>query len=324
MRLAYAWGGGGSRPLTPTPHPTLGPLRGPSPQGERGKEERASFVRQFHDIVATADEALRQQGVQSGHGDRGQNAQCRDRLPGGQPGGGRLASPAVVALMRQRTARLGGLALGLLGLTLLLALASYNPSDPSFDTATMRHASNLAGPVGAFLADLLLQGFGLGAALPGIAMLAWAWRIASYRGMGSVTVRVAATLMALPALAAGLRRHPAAAGRGLADGCRIGRRDRDATCAPRHRGRAERPRPRRRGAGLGARRGASGHPDAVVAGPDRRGVARRRPRCGRRGARVGLGRAGRLGRGGTVAGTLGWTAAAVPSACRAPRGNAGA
>jgi S-DNA-T family DNA segregation ATPase FtsK/SpoIIIE len=127
---------------------------------------------------------------------------------GTSQGGGRLASPAVVALMRQRTARLGGLALGLLGLTLLLALASYNPSDPSFDTATMRHATNLAGPVGAFLADLLLQGFGLGAALPGIAMLAWAWRIASYRGMGSVTVRVAATLMALPAVAAGLAGIP--------------------------------------------------------------------------------------------------------------------
>src|SRR5208282_579913 len=104
-------------------------------------------------------------------------------------GGGRLASPAVMALLRQRSARLGGLALGLLGLTLLVALLSYDPRDPSFDTATTRHASNLAGPVGAFLADVLLQGFGLAGALPGVALLAWAWRIASHRGIGGVTVR---------------------------------------------------------------------------------------------------------------------------------------
>ena len=32
------------------------------------------------------------------------------------------------------------------------------------------------------LADLLLQGFGVAGALPGLAMLAWAWRIASHRG----------------------------------------------------------------------------------------------------------------------------------------------
>jgi S-DNA-T family DNA segregation ATPase FtsK/SpoIIIE len=123
-------------------------------------------------------------------------------------GSGRLASPAVVALLRQRTARLGGLVLGLLGLTLLVALLSYDPRDPSFDTATTRHATNLAGPVGAFLADLLLQGFGLAGALPGIAMLAWAWRIAAYRGIGGVTVRLAATLAALPILAAALAAVP--------------------------------------------------------------------------------------------------------------------
>jgi S-DNA-T family DNA segregation ATPase FtsK/SpoIIIE len=113
-----------------------------------------------------------------------------------------------MALMRQRTSRLGGLALGLLGLTLLLALLSYDARDPSFDTATMRHATNLAGPVGAVLADLLLQGFGLAGALPGLAMLAWAWRIASHRGLGSVTGRLAATLAALPVLAAALAGIP--------------------------------------------------------------------------------------------------------------------
>jgi S-DNA-T family DNA segregation ATPase FtsK/SpoIIIE len=113
-----------------------------------------------------------------------------------------LASPALIALLRQRMAWLGGWGLGLLGLVLLLALATYDPKDPSFDTATTLHATNLVGPVGAVVADLLLQGFGLAGALPGLAMLAWAWRIASYRGLGSVALRLAATLAALPVLAA--------------------------------------------------------------------------------------------------------------------------
>ena len=92
--------------------------------------------------------------------------------------------------------------LGLLGLALLVALACYDPRDPSLNTATSRHTGNLAGPVGAVLADLLLQGFGVAGALPGLAMLAWAWRIASRRGLGSMAARLAALLAALPVLAA--------------------------------------------------------------------------------------------------------------------------
>ncbi len=121
----------------------------------------------------------------------------------------RLASPTIRALMNRRSAELGGLALGLLGLALLVALACYDPRDPSLNTATSRHTSNLAGPVGAMLADLLLQGFGLAGALPGLAMLAWAWRIASRRGLGSMAARLAAMLAALPVLAAVLAAVPA-------------------------------------------------------------------------------------------------------------------
>jgi S-DNA-T family DNA segregation ATPase FtsK/SpoIIIE len=117
-------------------------------------------------------------------------------------GARRLVSPDVKALMNRRSAELIGLALGLLGLAVLVALACYDPRDPSLNTATSRHVSNLAGPVGAVLADLLLQGFGIAGALPGLAMLAWAWRIASRRGLGSIAARVAALLAALPLLAA--------------------------------------------------------------------------------------------------------------------------
>src|SRR5208282_2458154 len=90
----------------------------------------------------------------------------------------RFASPALKALMSQRAAEFGGLLLGLVGLAVL------------------------AGPAGAILADFLLQGFGVVAILPGVAMVAWCWRIASRRGLGSFGLRLAALLAALPVLAA--------------------------------------------------------------------------------------------------------------------------
>src|SRR3984885_7077549 len=116
----------------------------------------------------------------------------------------KFASPAVRALMSQRSTEFGGLLLGLLGLAVLVALATYDPRDPSLDTATTRHVSNLAGPVGAMLADALLQGFGVFGALPGIAMLTWCWRIASRRGLGSFGGRIVALLAAMPLLAAAI------------------------------------------------------------------------------------------------------------------------
>ena len=114
----------------------------------------------------------------------------------------RIASPALRTIMSRRTAELSAFALGLLGLALLVALASYDPRDPSLNTATDRPISNLAGMVGAGLADILLQGFGVAGMLPGVALLAWAWRIGSHRGLGSIALRIVALVVAVPALAA--------------------------------------------------------------------------------------------------------------------------
>ena len=122
----------------------------------------------------------------------------------------RIASPALKALIGYRSAEFGGIILGLAGLALLIALASYDPLDPSLNTATTRHAANLVGLGGAMLADLLLQGFGVAGTLPGLAMLAWAWRIGSHRGIGSFALRLACLLAALPLTAATLASFPAA------------------------------------------------------------------------------------------------------------------
>src|SRR5580704_16500155 len=116
----------------------------------------------------------------------------------------RLASPAVRTLIRHRLAELGALLMAAAGVAVLVALASYQAGDPSLNTATAGHARNLAGPPGAIVADLLLQGFGIAGALPGLALLAWSWRIGSHRGLGGFPLRLAALLAALPVLGGAL------------------------------------------------------------------------------------------------------------------------
>ncbi len=120
--------------------------------------------------------------------------------PTGSPRGGTL--PARRSALGGHTAELAGLALACVGLALLIALGSYDPHDPSLNTASSRGTHNLVGPLGAIVADLLLQSFGCAAALPGLTMLVWAWRLVSRRGMGSVAVRLASLLGSIPVCAA--------------------------------------------------------------------------------------------------------------------------
>ncbi len=115
--------------------------------------------------------------------------------------GRRFASPEVRNILSTRLGQLGGLGFAVGALLLLVALVSYNPHDPSLNTATPRSASNLAGLPGALVADVLLQGFGAAALLPSLAMLAWGFRTATRRPL-RLTIRLLCTLLALPALAA--------------------------------------------------------------------------------------------------------------------------
>jgi S-DNA-T family DNA segregation ATPase FtsK/SpoIIIE len=142
-----------------------------------------------------------------------------DRPVSSSSSGGRLAagarkfaSPAVKAALRRRGAELAGLVLALAGGALLVALVSYNPADPSMSTAANRPVTNLAGPGGAIVADLLLQGFGWAAMLPSAVALGWAWRLATHKGLAPFVGRAAAVLAALPLLAAALQLLPVASG----------------------------------------------------------------------------------------------------------------
>ena len=83
-----------------------------------------------------------------------------------------FASADVRAVMRRRVMEMLGLLAALVALGLAAALLSHDPADPSFNTATDRPASNLAGPMGAVISDLLLQTVGYASALPVLAWLA--------------------------------------------------------------------------------------------------------------------------------------------------------
>jgi S-DNA-T family DNA segregation ATPase FtsK/SpoIIIE len=124
----------------------------------------------------------------------------------------RFASPAVKAAIRRRAAEFLALFLVIGGIVAALGLASYDPSDPSFSTATSRPTANLLGPPGAHAADILLQGVGFAAWLPVACLMTWAWRLAMHKGLQPFVLRLACLLAALPLLAASLSLLPLPAG----------------------------------------------------------------------------------------------------------------
>jgi len=94
-----------------------------------------------------------------------------------------LLPPAAVVFLRRRAVEIAGLALFALATSLALALATYSPNDAALNIATARPLSNWLGTPGAWTADLLLQTIGLASIALVVILAAWAWRIASHRGL---------------------------------------------------------------------------------------------------------------------------------------------
>jgi S-DNA-T family DNA segregation ATPase FtsK/SpoIIIE len=94
-----------------------------------------------------------------------------------------------------------GGALILLALVTALALFSYDPQDPSWNTAGAGHAHNWIGSFGSHGADILWQFFGLGGFLVTIVLAAWGWRIVTGRGLDLLPWRTLAALLAMLAFA---------------------------------------------------------------------------------------------------------------------------
>lgn len=84
--------------------------------------------------------------------------------------------PAMREFLAERL--VDGLVVLLFGLALAssLALISYSPADPSYNTASSDPVNNWLGLNGAKFADLVLQMFGLSSILIVVVLIGWAWR----------------------------------------------------------------------------------------------------------------------------------------------------
>ena len=108
-----------------------------------------------------------------------------------------LLPAGVGDFMRRRAYELSGLILVALAVGLVLALASFDPSDPSFNTAGGGKINNLLGYPGAVAADLVLQTFGLASLVAVIAFIAWGLRLLRRQGVPRAPHRIAALMLTL-------------------------------------------------------------------------------------------------------------------------------
>ncbi len=107
-----------------------------------------------------------------------------------------LIPEAMQAFIANRLVDGFGLGLILAGMGLLLAMASYHVTDPSWNTATgdaLGPIRNWMGMPGAYVSDLLLQTIGLAGALFGLIVGFWGLRIMRRQGVAPVALRL--TLM---------------------------------------------------------------------------------------------------------------------------------
>jgi S-DNA-T family DNA segregation ATPase FtsK/SpoIIIE len=105
---------------------------------------------------------------------------------------------------QKRINEVAGLLLLVLGIVMLLSLASYHVQDPSWNTAAAARPTNLIGYPGAWLADLLLQGFGIGAFLFPVLVLALAWKWVRSDEVEAEGIKLAGTILLLLSLTAAM------------------------------------------------------------------------------------------------------------------------
>lgn len=102
----------------------------------------------------------------------------------------------------KRLIQASGWILWIFALLLMLALISYNPYDPSFNTSSNQPPSNLLGYIGSHLSDILIQWVGIASFFPVLVFIAWGWRIIRFQYLKGIIIRFIAMIIAIPVMAA--------------------------------------------------------------------------------------------------------------------------
>jgi DNA segregation ATPase FtsK/SpoIIIE, S-DNA-T family len=118
----------------------------------------------------------------------------------------------LLRLVFETARRATGLALIAGAVALLLAIATFDATDPSFDVASAHAVSNWLGRPGSYSADLLLEALGVAALGLAVPMGAWGWRMAMGRRVRQLVLRMIALFCGEVLFAAGLGALPGLAG----------------------------------------------------------------------------------------------------------------
>ncbi|MBL26531.1 MAG: cell division protein FtsK [Rhodospirillaceae bacterium] len=129
-----------------------------------------------------------------------------------------LLPQAVAEFLRRRAVEAAGLAVLALAVALLVAVATFDSADPSFNRATDAAPSNALGVVGAYLADVALQSIGIGSLFLVPLLLFWGVRLLQHEGLAWPIVRIALLPPTVMAVAAGSSAFPIPAAWPVASG----------------------------------------------------------------------------------------------------------
>lgn len=107
---------------------------------------------------------------------------------------------------KRRALEIAGIVLVSCALSLLIALLSFAPTDPSFNHATDAVPGNLLGRPGSYTADLVFHTFGWAGAIPVIGLAVWGWRLIRKRTVArpwsKILMLAAATILLSSSMAA--------------------------------------------------------------------------------------------------------------------------
>lgn len=115
---------------------------------------------------------------------------------------GPFLPPSMVAALKRAVWAAAGIGIVGVALAALVALVSYNPGDPSLNTATDAAVQNWLAEPGAIFADAVLQSIGLATLVPLVIIAAWGGRVMraetiSWLWLRTVSIPAAALLLSI-------------------------------------------------------------------------------------------------------------------------------